>query len=150
MIVDRTKLDVNNAIDIIESKIKKFIELTNSDIATLERGALTFNTINRIEDKQYYLRSKLNSLGYWNTDIINQTWTDEDYYDKDNFDRLVNNLNVLKDAFFVYKYTPKTPQAKYHYENINQIEKILVDIENIINDMQELYRRCGTFECGEV
>ena len=52
MIFDRTQNDVDTAILLRNTKVKNFETLTESDIATLEKGTLTINTINRIENKQ--------------------------------------------------------------------------------------------------
>ena len=52
MIFDRTQNDVDTAILLRDTKIKKFETLTESEIATLEKGMLTINTLNRIEDRQ--------------------------------------------------------------------------------------------------
>ena len=52
MIFDRTQNDVDTAILLRDTKVKKFETLTESEIATLEKGTLTINTLNRIENKQ--------------------------------------------------------------------------------------------------
>ena len=52
MIFDRTQNDVDTAILLRDTKVKNFETLTESEIATLEKGMLTINTLNRIETKQ--------------------------------------------------------------------------------------------------
>ena len=149
MIFDRTIEDVNNAIKIRAEKVQNGVELSQEDIATLERGTITLNTLNRIEEKQNALKSELNGIGYWNTPILNKHWTKNDIFDETDFQRIVNNLEILKKSFFVYSTTPSTPTAKYYFENINAAEKILSDIELMISDVANHYKTCGTFECGE-
>ena len=149
MIFDRTQNDVDTAIFIRDSKVKTFQELTESDIATLERGMMTVNTLNRIEAKQGELKTLLNGIGYWNTPITNKAWTETDIFDAVEFQRIIDNTNVLRNAFFVYKDTPSTPSISYHYKDINALEKILYDLEKMVEDVQKLYKQCGTFQCGE-
>ena len=149
MIFDRTQNDVDTAILLRNTKVKKFETLTESDIATLEKGMLTINTLNRIETKQEELKNLFNEIGYWNTPIINKTWGENDIFNADEFQRILDNTNVLRNAFFVYKATPNTPPISYHWQDINALEKILYDLDVMINDVKSNYRECGTFYCGE-
>ena len=149
MIFDRTQNDVDTAILLRDTKVKKFETLTESEIATLEKGTLTINTLNRIENKQEELKNLFNDIGYWNTLITNKTWVANDIFNVDEFQRILNNTNVLRQAFFVYKDTPNTPPISYYWDDINALEKILNDLDVMINDVKSNYRECGTFESGE-
>lgn len=150
MITDRTQNDVDNALKIRDEKVKAFQALSEDDVNTLERGTLTINTLNRIEEKQDELKNLLNDMGYWNTAITNKPdWAYSDIFTKVDFQRIIDNENVLKEAFFTYKDTPNTPNISFHYEDINYLEKILVDLDVMINDVKSNYHICGTFECGE-
>ena len=149
MIFDRTQNDVDTAIRLRREKVQTFQALTESEIATLEKGTITYNTINRIENKQQELKNLLNDMGYWNTSITNKTWGENDIFNADEFQRIIDNTNVLRQAFFIYKETPNTPTISYHYNDINALEKILHDLDVMINDVKSHYRQCGAFECGE-
>lgn len=149
MITNRTQYDVDTAILLRDTKVKKFETLTESEIATLEKGMLTINTLNRIETKQDELKNLFNDMGYWNTPITNKTWGGNDIFNVDEFQRILDNTNVLRQAFFIYKATPNTPPVSYYFEDINALEKILYDLDVMINDVKSLYRECGTFYCGE-
>ena len=149
MIFDRTQNDVDTAILIRNTKVKKFEVLTESEIATLERGTLTINTLNRIENKQEELKNLFNDMGYWNTPTTNKTWGENDIFNVDEFQRILDNTNILRKAFFVYKATPNTPPISFYWDDINSLEKILFDLDVMINDVKSHYRECGTFESGE-
>ena len=149
MIFDRTQNDVDTAILLRNTKVKKFETLTESDIETLERGTLTINTLNRIETKQEELKNLFNDIGYWNTPITNKTWGENDIFNVNEFQRILDNTNALRRAFFVYKDTPNTPPISYYWDDINSLEKILNDLDIMINDVKSNYRECGTFESGE-
>lgn len=150
MIYDRTKADVDAAIRVRRDSVQNFIPLMNWEIDVLEKGTITINTLNRIENKQKSLKSLFNDMGYWNTPTTNKEWQYTDIFDEVNFQRIINNLNILRNAFFVFKSTPNTPPISYHYNDINALEKILFDLDVMINDVKSRYRRCGTFRCGEV
>lgn len=150
MIFDRTKTDIDNAKKIRNEKVKLFKDLTEDDITTLERGMLTINTLNRIEQKQAELKNLFNDMGYWNTPIESENdWTYTDIFTEADFRRIIDNENILRNAFFTYKNTPNTPDISFHYEDINSLEKILVDLDVMINDVKSNYHECGNFECGE-
>lgn len=161
MIFNRTQNDVDTAIRLRNEKVKfdpitmqpiNPEELTESEIATLEKGTITYNTLNRIEGKQEELKNLFNDMGYWNIPITNKQWTENDIFDNNgerDFQRILDNTNVLRNAFFVYKDTPNTPPISYHYNDINALEKILYDLDVMINDVKSHYRECGTFESGE-
>jgi hypothetical protein len=149
MITNRTQYDVDTAILIRNTKVKKFEALTESDINYLERGTITINTLNRIENKQDELKNLFNDMGYWNTPITNKVWGENDIFNVDEFQRILDNTNILRNAFFVYKDTPNTPPISYHWQNINALEKILNDLDVMINDVKSNYRECGNFESGE-
>ena len=149
MIYDRTQADVDDAIKIRKEKVQKFQELTIEDIRIFERGMITINTLNRIEIKQEELKNFFNDMGYWNTPITNKVWSENDIFNVDEFQRTIDNANILRQAFFVYKSTPNTPNVSYHFEDINALEKILYDLDVMINDVKSHYRECRTFESGE-
>ena len=149
MIFDRTQNDVDTAIILRREKVQTFQELSENEVATLEKGTLTINTINRIETKQDELKNIFNDMGYWNTTTINKMWGENDIFNVDEFQRILDNTNVLRQAFFVYKDTPNTPPISYYWDDINALEKILYDLDVMINDVKSHYRECGTFECGE-
>ena len=123
--------------------------MTESEIATLEKRTITYNTLNRIENKQELLKGLFEEIGYWNIPITNKVWGETDIFNVVEFQRILDNTKVLCEAFFTYKNTPNTPPVSYHYNDINALEKILHDLDVMINDVKSHYRQCGAFECGE-
>lgn len=150
MIFNRTQDDVDASIDIIKNT-RNAEDLTLEQRQQLERGTLTINTLNRIENKQTELKNLFNSIGYYNVEVDNREWTYTDYFFPSDFERILINLESLKKAFFVYSTTPIVPDDNYRrYQTINAVEKILYDLDAMINDIKNRYRQCGTFQCGEV
>lgn len=158
MIFDRTQNDVDIAILLRNEKVKfdpitmqptNLDELTPTELATLNKGTFNYTDLNRIETKQDELKNLFNEMGYWNTPITNKVWNGTQIFDEAEFQRIIDNLNILRDAFFVYSNTPKTPPVSYHFEDINALEKILYDLDVMINNVKSNYRECGTFESGE-
>lgn len=149
MIFDRTAQDVSDAIKIRTEKAQTGQALTEDELITISRGLISIDTLNRIEEKQAELVDIFTTLGYYNIGVVNKSWEYEDIFTGEDFHRIVRNLNILRQAFFVYSNTPQTPEARYYFQNINDIEKILYDLEEIAADLPSYYRECGTFDCGE-
>lgn len=148
MIYDRTEYDVSQAKKIRDEKVKTFQELTEEEIRILERGFVTIRTICRIEEKQIELRRAFNEAGYYNTEISSKSWADGEIFYYGDLVRLIKNNNILRDAFYILTEEIGKPKARYHYEDVNKIEKILHELEVAVTDMTRRYRRCGTFNCG--
>jgi hypothetical protein len=149
VIFDRTQNDVDAAIQLIEDKVKKFKELTQDEVDVLERGTITINTLNRIEQKQEELKNLFNNMGYGNTPITNKVWNENYIFNADEFRRIIDNTNVLRAAFFTFKDTPNTPPISYHWKDTNSLEKILYDLDAMTKDVKSNYKECGNFESGE-
>lgn len=149
MVYNRTQADVDSAKQIWLEKIKAFLPLSESDIQTLERGFLTVNVLNRIENKQAEIKTLLNNDGYFGGGFINKSWAIGDYFGQEDLERLAENTSLLRTYIKVYSDTPTNPNPIYHFEEINKMEHILEDLELIIGELAENYKECGAFECGE-
>lgn len=139
---------MRNAEKIRKEKVQKGQILTESDIAVLERGTLTYNTLNRITTKQRELARILRDMGYYVSLVITQ-WTKDDIFGESDFKRIVDNNIKLRKAFYVYSNTPMDAVAMYRYNEINALERILYDLERMIQYTKSQYRRCGAYNCGE-
>lgn len=148
MIFDRTASDVDKAIKIRNEKVKSFKELSEEDISILEKGFITINTINRIEEKQSELKCLFNNMGYYGNKIVNKKWQEQDYFLKSDLERIVKNNNTLKNSYYVFSSTPVDAIPIARFEEFNKIEKMLYDLETMVNDMRNRFKRCGTFNCG--
>ena len=147
MIFDRSQEDVDAAIRLRNEKVKEFESLTIEEINTLERGTITINTLNRIENKQIEIVELFSNLSI-NVDIENKNWEENQIFDKTEFQRILDNLNVLVKSFCVYSNTPNIPKISYHFEDINAIEKILFDLEELYNKALKSFLYCGITYCG--
>lgn len=146
MIYDRTILDVREAQRIRANKVQKNIKLSESDIETLERGMLTINTLNRIENKQKELKDLIAEKGYSIEDVYNKTWEYSGIFNVADFERIIKNLKILTEKFYLFVDTQSHTNlknieknlvelettAEFHYTTINNIEKALADLETML------------------
>ena len=147
MIFDRTQNDVDAAIRLRNEKVKKIESLTEEEVKTLERGTITINTLNRIENKQREIVELFSNLSI-NVSIENKTWGVNQIFNESEFERILENLNILVSSFSVYSNTPSVPKISYYYADINSIEKILFDLEELYNKALKSFLYCGTLYCG--
>lgn len=150
MIFDRTSADVAAAVTLRKEKVQEFIELTEQEIEILEKGFLTINTLNRIESKQSELYDIFREMKYYSEKLDNKEWTFTDFFLLPDFERILSNLEKLRNAFFVYSDTPIVDDLNYRrYQTINAVERILYDLEQMVEDIKQHYRECGNYQCGE-
>lgn len=147
MITDRTLSDVGHAA-LLRKKIQSGQTLTDAEQALFERGSCTIAMLNRIESKQAELAAMLNGYSYM-VSIKNKHWAYSDIFTNVDYRRLLDNLDKLIKAFYAFSDTPAVPSYLYGYQEANDAEKILVDLETMIGSMTENFRQCGTFQCGE-
>ncbi len=150
MIFNRTQDDVTAALRIRENKIKLFTPPSEDELWHLERGFIDYTTLNRIENKQAELRELLITSGSSFFDIKTKTWTADDIFNEIEFSRIVGNLDILKSVIDVLPDTPETPQPVFHFININDIERILFDMDVLLQNMISAYWFCGELYCGEM
>lgn len=148
MIFDRTQADVDEAKQIIEKKVKKFEPLTVTEVDILEKGCITASTLNRIESKALELRGIIVDMGYYMPDFEVKEWGVAKVFTDADFARILDNIRILREAFYAYADTPDIPEAVYTYSSANDIEKILHDLEDFSEKIKETYIICGEYICG--
>ena len=92
---------------------------------------------------------RLYSESYMLPTLLTEIFDENSVFTIKHFNRIINNIEEIRKAFFVKEDTPLTPIPSYHFETLNSIEKILYDIDEIIESMLTYQRECGDFECGE-
>lgn len=136
-ITDRTE------IDLINNTYKAFLNYTD---------------MNRIEENMQELFNIMRSMGYYATVDTKTDWKNyKETTDIENIPtishmrRIIRNLRSLKLNFLCYATTPEhlnTMENLTIYQ-LNDMEKILMDLYNMSLDIQDNYRECGIYECGE-
>lgn len=133
-IFDRTQANVNN----VKSGI-------NDD-----KGAFLYTVANRIENNSKYISTLLNSLGY-NITIDTKEWTREDIPKIEDINRMKNNLEKIKQGYTYFTTTPNVDTSKIslNFNDINDMEKILFDINELIKYMSQNFIYGGVANSGQ-
>ena len=147
MIFNRTQTDIEDAIA-ARQKLQRGEDLTEADVNALERGTLSISTLNRIERKAEELKQTLAQMAYFAV-FDSAEWNAGDVFFGEDFKKILANTETLRNAVYVYRETPQTPDALTDYKTMNALEKILADLEKMIADVTANYRQCGNSVCGE-
>lgn len=160
LVYDRTEEDKNSAATIRSAyqKIGNWSGLTDTERAQLERGTLTYNTLNRVESAVKTLAAALTAAGY-SVEIApvlkgnkaeDREWQEGDIVRRAQWTTYLDNVQRLRDAYYTLAETGElpTPEDKLGYAGANTIEKVLADIDLLLDGMKSIYRRAGTFSAG--
>lgn len=113
------------------------------------KGNYTEKDMNRVAAAVSALSEALNDAGYKNQ-ISAQTFTPGEEITDEKWTICLANVQALRDAYYTLAETgelPK-PEDKLDYRGANNIEKILADIDLLLDGMKSIYRRAGTFTAG--
>lgn len=135
---NRTQNDVDYAI----------LQIKSGNNLNELKGCFNVTDINRIENNVRYIADRLNVLKYTNT-IETKSW---DMYGLPNITeiaRLISNVSKIIDAYYRPANSPELPNTLLTFEQVNALEKMLYMIKHLIDNEENEFRHCGTFNCGE-
>ena len=124
---------------------------TSTDVINkTSKGYHNYTDINRIEKWCKYLAELLNSYGYPVRITAITNWELQDIRYASEMERIRSNVSKIKQAYYIYTSTPSVPETlnKIDIEKANAIEKILFDIDELMNKMVAEFRKSGTFSSG--
>ena len=135
LIYDRTAQDVEYA-------------LSHPDDVSFLKGAYNYTDLNRVESWCQYLANLLTGYGYPVSIITKTNWTMEDFPTQANMERIRQNVQALKNAYYSTTSMP-TSLENMTYDKANAIEKILNEIDTYSKNMIASFLYSGTFYSGE-
>ena len=154
LVTDRTLTDVET--------VKKLAEAIKSGEATEEqvqeylnvhqKGAYTYEDLNRVESAVVYVSNRLKEFGYGTNIRPVETWSMENKPNKEDFDRYFGNVAQIRSAITVFRSTPEAPDGVVGFDvnKANALEQILVDVDQILNKIQAAWFFLGDLHAGEV
>lgn len=120
-----------------------------SDIANdTDKAYISYTDLNRVEEAITYLKQLLAKYGY-NFTTQEKKWLITDFRKNEDMARLKSNIDNLRNAY-PYLASPITPNP-IKYESIqeaNDIERILYEINKLIEKMVYVFRYTNTFNLG--
>lgn len=152
LITDRTAADVRRW---EELNAKAFPDMTADErtewLAGM-KGSYNASDLNRVGEAIAYIVGRLNAAGH-NISMSPKTdWAREDIPTPDQMVSYLWRVQKVRSALAVYPMTPAVPadmEGLTHTE-ANDIEKILVDVDQLITNMIAAYYYSGELYGGEV
>jgi hypothetical protein len=106
--------------------------------------------LNRVEAATSTVAGMLTAAGYPVTITTKTDWTMADIPTASNMARYLGNVQLCITQFAqVPGVTLPSSIANLTYTGANNIEKVLLGLEEMIGVMEENYRRCGAYVCGQ-
>ena len=110
--------------------------------------------MNRVAEAMEYVAARLRSCG-WNVTVNPRRFTRTDFPSESVFLHYIKQLRKLHDALTPFITTPPTPDVNRSrpymtVQEANDIEKILLDIEDMVRRTEEAYLFSGDVFAGEV
>lgn len=113
-------------------------------------GCLNYFDLNRIEIDTRWLTKVLLDYGY-STGVteIKTDWTMTDMTYEAELERVRSNVQRLIDGYHAQIAELPSSLQKPGWQDINAVERILYEMREMIGRMEQSFRYCGTFNCGQ-
>lgn len=146
LITDRTSSDASYAKSFQGKMWSKLSAEQKLEYLLGLKGAYSYVDFNRVENAVQYISDLLTMYGYTNTVNVKIDWTAEDIQNVAEIQRYIDNIAEVKNKYYsnVEGELPTTSNW-LTIEGANYIEKILLNIEELINKMVRVFRYSNTF-----
>lgn len=155
LVTDRTQADANR-VKALNRRIQKdgldsLTEAEATEWLAGMKGAYNAQDLNRVGGAVRYLADVLHGYGYQAEVEVKQDWAREDFPKEALMQAYLDNVKALIASYYTLPNTPEPPESmnKLNWQGANDIEKLLVDIKEIIRRMEGGFRYCGTFNCNQ-
>jgi len=152
LITDRTSQDVERWNELRKKGWEGLSEEERAEWASAMKGAYNHTDLNRVEGAVQYIAERLTANGYIFRPEVKTSWTLRELPTRADFDRYFENVKILRGMLSTYSTTPLAPttKRKLDYQMANDLEKILVDIDDLITKMEQSWLYSNDIFCGEV
>lgn len=152
LITDRTLQDVQRWKFLRDKGWNMSVEEQEEWLSAM-KGSYGATDMNRVEAVVKLLSERLHDLGYLHGFLITkQDWTNQDIPTKTDMDRYFGNVTAMRESITLPVGTPNAPSTgqRFDYEMANNLEKILIEIDRVTNDLQKSWLYAGDIFTGEV
>ena len=147
-VVDRTLLDVQNALTQIEAWRSQFAAGQTPTVTEL-KGCLNVTDLNRIEQNTLYISQMIRGYGFQTDVTVKTDWTESGLPNADDVNRIINNIKEIRDKYYEPAGMPSLPQTMVSFSDINAIERSLMLFREMLLGMVGAFKRSGTFVSGQ-
>lgn len=152
LITDRTEADKAYWVKLRDKGWAAMTEAEKSAWRSPLKGGYNYTDMNRVESAVQYLSRRMRELGYLVSPTTKTTWSMSDIPTRADMDRYFGNVARLRSLLTVYKTTPlpTTTNKRFTYQDANDLEKILIDIDELLTKLSLSWFYSGEIFVGEV
>lgn len=152
LITDRTQLDVDRRAELKAKGWQAMTDEERKEWGTSLKGGYNYTDMNRVESAVEYVANKLTLAGYIVTPVVKKNWTGTDKPTVSDIERYMKNVADIREALEAYGNMPDAPtiEQKLTYQEANNIEQILLNVDALITRMVNAYFFSGDLFSGEV
>lgn len=153
LITDRVQADVNR-VDQLAARISAGTATAaeQTEWASDLKGAYNASDLNRVGAAVAYVAGRLNGYGYYVSVSPKQDWTANDIPTAGQMATYIQDVATLRGAIAVMASTPPTPDSAsgLTWREANDIERILLDVDELLTRMAAAWFYSGELYAGEV
>ena len=152
LITDRTQADVDRAEYLASLGLAAMTEAERTEYLTDLKGAYNATDLNRVGAAMNYVAARLVEHGFVVSIDPKTDWTSMDWPTPSTMERYLADLAELRGKFALMESTPAVPEdmERLTYEEANDIEKILEDIDRLLTYTAQAWFYSGDLFSGEV
>lgn len=153
LITNRTQADVDRVAQLAARvSAGTATEAEKTEWASDLKGAYNASDLNRVGAAVAYVAGRLNGYGYAVTVNPKQDWTVSDIPTAGQMAAYLQDVAALRGAIAVMASTPPTPDSAngLTWQEANDIEKILVDVDELLTRMAAAWFYSGDLYAAEV
>lgn len=150
LITDRTPSDVSYAKNLQGKLWSKLSTEQKAEYLLGLKGAYSHTDFNRVENAVAYVSELLRAYSYPNVVKVKTDWTAKDIQNVSEIQRYIDNIAELKNKYYsnVEGEMP-TVSTWLTIDGANYLEKILVNIEFLVLNMQQHFVYSGVANLGQ-
>lgn len=152
LITDRTESDVNYAAQLAQ---KGWAAMTVNEkaawIAGL-KGSYNATDLNRVGAAVAYVAAELSDIGYSVSVNPKTDWAETDIPTIAQMQTYLDDIDAIRSALSAPSGIPSVPDsmALLNYTKANHIERILVEIDQLVQNIIASFVPCGLPYCGQI
>lgn len=152
LITDRTQADVDRVRQLAQKGFRNMTADEKTEWLNGLKGAYNASDLNRVGAAVAYVAGRLTGYGYAVSVDPRQDWQVTDIPTQESMTAYLADVATLRAALTVAADTPEVPEdmERLTWQEANDIEKILVDVDELLTRMAAAWFYSGELYAGEV
>ena len=152
LITNRTGQDVDRVKELAEKAWQDMTAEERAEWLSPLKGSYNYTDLNRVEEAVAYVAERLKEYGYLLNLPVTRPWFAEDIPTESDLSRYFGNVATLRKAITVWASTPPVPGSANGFDanRANDLERILVDIDQILTHISQAWFFSGDLYAAEV